>query len=169
MEHVDALLDCSRFCLVDTEVQLLHILQFLKSKRTTQKNHISQKCNGNVTVFVLNKIYNDTKYRASIGTILTTFSSVLPITTVAQFGEISAKCALQSRDSSLRDCKVQNLQTSCTSILSTVQMIPGLGPKQAKKTMEKFGSLFNLTNATLADLECVLGKVTAMSVYQFLH
>jgi len=48
-------------------------------------------------------------------------------------------------------------------------MIPGLGPKQAKKLMAKFGSLANLTNASLGELESVLGLTVGMSVYQFLH
>ncbi|KAL5257747.1 hypothetical protein ACHWQZ_G012611 [Mnemiopsis leidyi] len=55
------------------------------------------------------------------------------------------------------------------ALTKTLQTVPGLGPKHVNKLLSEFGSLYNITNASLGDLEKVLGEVLAMTVYQFLH
>lgn len=108
----------------------------------------------------------------SLATIYTKFLSVIQIVSLAQFGEITAKCALQLKDVSKRhhNGAIASPNTNnCADITKTLQTVPGLGPKQARKLLAHFGSLFNVVNASLVDLEGVVSQTLAMTVYQFLH
>ena len=106
----------------------------------------------------------------NLAIIYTKFVSVIQIVSSSQFGEITAKCALQLKDVSKHHHNGATASpNNCADITKTLQTIPGLGPKQAKKLLAHFGSLFNVVNASLVDLEGVVSQTLAMSVYQFLH
>ena len=158
LEYIDALLsDGSKYCLVKTKEKLSSFLNLTISPHS-------------LTVFVMKDVYNEKTCQETINHLSREFVSVLQIKSSAQFGEIVGKCALQTTTGN--NCKpgsAQNVGSCANIILKTVQAIPGLGPKQATKLVAKYGSIYNLTNATLGDLEIVLGQLTAMTVYQFLH
>ena len=157
---VDALLpDGTKLCLIDTQPRFTEI----------SSGPISPH---QLTAFALKSLYRDTNNSDQINCIHAASASLLEIDDIGQFGEIVAKCTLRAMNPQQgrnAKCAPPKGMISSAGIIRTAQTIPGLGPKQAKKVMEHFGSLFNLANARLGQLENVLGKGTAMSVYQFLH
>ena len=120
---------------------------------------------------MVKKLYTDQELKDSVIKLYTKFASVIQIKSLSQFGEIAARCALQLKDISSKrhGISAQSNANNCDAITKTLQTVPGLGPKHAKKLLAQFGSLYNVVNASLGDLEIVVGQTLAMSVYQFLH
>ena len=157
LEHIDILLsDGSKLCLVESK-EKIRILSELDIKPHS------------LTVFVLEDLYDDKDFKETLTYISHRFFSIIKIKSFAQFGEIVGKSALQTACSKAWKGNTAQTLSTCAMITKSVQTIPGLGPKQAQKLVAKYGSLYNLTNTTLGELESLLGQLTAMSVYQFLH
>lgn len=156
--NVDALLsDSSKLCLVESEERLVELLS------SPFRPH-------QISVYVIKKLYSDAKLKDSFSELHTRLVSVIPVGTLPQFGEIVARCALQLQDPTFRRVSSNPPQNPNGLLISkTLQKIPGLGPKHASKLLTKFGSLYHVTNASVAELEGVLGPNLGMTVYQFLH
>lgn len=150
---VDALLeDCSIYTIIESPERYEEIKDTLRTHST---------------ILVVDKFPEQYKQLQNMS--ISRSCSVLPVKSLPQSGEIVAKCALQTKCEPKYGKSVQTNQINCAAILSTVQSISGLGPKQANKVLAHFGSLYNFSNASLKELEIVLGPTTSMTVYQFLH
>lgn len=161
LDHIDALLsDGSKLCLVDSKERLFHLLAAPISPHQ-------------LSVCMLKQLYTAPENKEHIFSLFTKFVSVIQITSASQFGELTAKCALQLKDVSNkrhgRGMNTPHNTNNCAAITKTLQSVPGLGPKHANKLLVQFGSLHNVLNASLGELEGVVGQTLAMSVYQFLH
>ena len=160
LDYVDALLsNGSKLCLVDTKERLDQLLS-------------SPFSHHQISVFVIKPLYTAKELETSFNHLCTKYVSVIQISSVSSFGEITAKCALQLKDASRKNHQGSMALTpvnNVTAVTKTLQTVPGLGPKHVNKLLSEFGSLFNITNASLGDLERVVGQVLAMTVYQFLH
>uniref|UniRef100_A0A8D0L9D0 FA core complex associated protein 24 n=1 Tax=Sphenodon punctatus TaxID=8508 RepID=A0A8D0L9D0_SPHPU len=53
------------------------------------------------------------------------------------------------------------------SVLQTVQQIPGIGKTKALILLQQFGSLHQLCNASIQDLELVVGQTVAQQIHAF--
>ena len=117
-------------------------------------------------------MYTAREHEKSMNNLCTRYVSVIQILSVSSFGEITAKCALQLKETLRKHHSgymSSPIVNNLAALTKTLQTVPGLGPKHVNKLLSEFGSLYNITNASLGDLEKVLGQVLAMTVYQFLH
>ncbi|XP_030060275.1 Fanconi anemia core complex-associated protein 24 isoform X2 [Microcaecilia unicolor] len=55
-----------------------------------------------------------------------------------------------------------------TSVLQTVQQIPGVGKVKALQLLQQFPNIYQLSNASIQQLELVVGRVLAQQIYTFL-
>jgi ERCC4-type nuclease len=53
--------------------------------------------------------------------------------------------------------------------VATLSTLPSVGEVYATKLIEKFGSIYNVVNASLQQLESILGKSKARKVYNYLR
>ena len=53
--------------------------------------------------------------------------------------------------------------------IATLSTLPGVGEAYATKLLEKFGSIYNVVNASLPQLESVLGKAKAKKIYNYIR
>ncbi|NXE78139.1 FAP24 protein, partial [Cochlearius cochlearius] len=53
------------------------------------------------------------------------------------------------------------------SVFRTVQQIPGVGKTKALLLLQQFGSIHRLCNASLTELELVVGQTVAQQIYNF--
>jgi ERCC4-type nuclease len=53
--------------------------------------------------------------------------------------------------------------------IATLSTLPGISEAYAKKLLDKFGSVYNVVNASLQQLEKVVGQKRARKVYSFLR
>lgn len=53
------------------------------------------------------------------------------------------------------------------SVFQTVQQIPGVGKTKALLLLERFGNIHQLCNATLQELEQVVGRAVAQQIHTF--
>jgi len=53
--------------------------------------------------------------------------------------------------------------------VATLSTLPGVGEAYATKLLEKFGSIYNVVNASLPQLESVLGKAKAKKIYNYIR
>ncbi|KAM4733329.1 Fanconi anemia core complex-associated protein 24 [Anableps anableps] len=64
-------------------------------------------------------------------------------------------------------------RTSCRLLdsvtLTLVQQIPGVGSTKALTLMQKFPSLKEISNASPAELEPIVGEASAQQIYRFFH
>ncbi|KYO32595.1 Fanconi anemia core complex-associated protein 24 isoform X1 [Alligator mississippiensis] len=58
-------------------------------------------------------------------------------------------------------------QLTHASILRTVQQIPGVGKTKALLLLQRFGSIHQLCNASVQELEQVVGQTVAQQIYAF--
>ncbi|NXO06919.1 FAP24 protein, partial [Oriolus oriolus] len=74
----------------------------------------------------------------------------------------------QSRDRSANPflCK-QRAQLAEPAMLQTVQQIPGVGKTKALLLLQQFGSIHRLCNASINELEEVVGQTVARQIYTF--
>ncbi|KAM6064968.1 Fanconi anemia core complex-associated protein 24 isoform 2-T2 [Theristicus caerulescens] len=54
------------------------------------------------------------------------------------------------------------------SVFRTVQQIPGVGKTKALLLLQRFGSIHRLCNASVKELELVVGQTVAQQIYSFL-
>ncbi|XP_057697690.1 Fanconi anemia core complex-associated protein 24 [Corythoichthys intestinalis] len=54
-------------------------------------------------------------------------------------------------------------------VLSTVQQVPGVGRVKALALLEHFPSIHQLCNATVAELEAIVGQASAQSIHTFFY
>ncbi|XP_029464261.1 Fanconi anemia core complex-associated protein 24 [Rhinatrema bivittatum] len=54
-----------------------------------------------------------------------------------------------------------------TSVLQTVQQIPGVGRVKALLLLQQFPSIYQLSNASVEQLESVVGRVAAQQIHTF--
>jgi len=54
-------------------------------------------------------------------------------------------------------------------LVSTLDMIPGIGEVRRKELLKKFGSLKKIKEASLEELENVLNKEVAKNLYDYLR
>ena len=54
------------------------------------------------------------------------------------------------------------------SMFRTVQQIPGVGKTKALLLLQQFGSIHQLCNASVKELELVVGQTVAQQIYAFL-
>ncbi|XP_074865120.1 Fanconi anemia core complex-associated protein 24 [Carettochelys insculpta] len=54
------------------------------------------------------------------------------------------------------------------TLLRTVQQIPGVGKTKALLLLQKFGSIHQLCNASVQDLELIVGQMLAQKIHAFL-
>uniref|UniRef100_A0A7M4E9I9 FA core complex associated protein 24 n=2 Tax=Crocodylus porosus TaxID=8502 RepID=A0A7M4E9I9_CROPO len=58
-------------------------------------------------------------------------------------------------------------QLTHASILRTVQQIPGVGKTKALLLLQRFGSIHQLCNASVQELEQIVGQTVAQQIYAF--
>ncbi|KFP79886.1 Fanconi anemia-associated protein of 24 kDa, partial [Apaloderma vittatum] len=74
----------------------------------------------------------------------------------------------QSKDhNSNRFLRKQCSQLAEPSVFRTVQQIPGVGKTKALLLLQQFGSIHRLCNASLEELELVVGQTVAQQIYSF--
>ncbi|NXI55621.1 FAP24 protein, partial [Chloroceryle aenea] len=61
----------------------------------------------------------------------------------------------------------QYSQLAEPSVFRTVQQIPGVGKTKALLLLQQFGSIHRLCNASLEELELVVGQTVAQQIYRF--
>ncbi|NXL31003.1 FAP24 protein, partial [Glaucidium brasilianum] len=61
----------------------------------------------------------------------------------------------------------QSSQLAEPSLLRTVQQIPGVGKTKALLLLQQFGSIHRLCNASVKELELVVGQTLAQQIYNF--
>ncbi|NXY21889.1 FAP24 protein, partial [Atrichornis clamosus] len=72
-----------------------------------------------------------------------------------------------------RDCgtnpflRKQRTQLAEPAMLQTVQHIPGVGKKKALLLLQQFGSIHRLCNASVSELEQVVGQIVAQQIHTF--
>lgn len=54
------------------------------------------------------------------------------------------------------------------SVFRTVQQIPGVGETKALLLLQQFGTIHQLCNASVKELELVVGQTAAQQIYRFL-
>ncbi|XP_064015921.1 Fanconi anemia core complex-associated protein 24 [Pogoniulus pusillus] len=59
-------------------------------------------------------------------------------------------------------------QLAEAAVLRTVQQIPGVGKTKALLLLQRFGSIHQLCNASVKELELVVGQTAAQQMYRFL-
>ncbi|NXD94441.1 FAP24 protein, partial [Chaetorhynchus papuensis] len=74
----------------------------------------------------------------------------------------------QSRDRGTNPflCK-QHAQLAEPAVLQTVQQIPGVGKTKALLLLQQFGSIHQLCNVSINELEEVVGQTVAQQIYTF--
>ncbi|XP_066050966.1 Fanconi anemia core complex-associated protein 24 [Chamaea fasciata] len=55
------------------------------------------------------------------------------------------------------------------AVLRAVQRIPGVGKTKALLLLQHFGSIHRLCNASVSELEQIVGQAAAQQIYSFLH
>lgn len=76
----------------------------------------------------------------------------------------------QSRDRGSNPfLRKQRPQLAEPAVLQTVQQIPGVGKTKALLLLQQFGSIHRLCNASINELEEVVGQTVAQQIYTFLH
>ncbi|NXT66543.1 FAP24 protein, partial [Chaetops frenatus] len=74
----------------------------------------------------------------------------------------------QSRDRSANPfLRKQRAQLAEPAVLQTVQQIPGVGKTKALLLLQQFGSIHRLCNASINELEQVVGQTVAQQIYTF--
>ncbi|OCT84586.1 uncharacterized protein LOC496036 isoform X1 [Xenopus laevis] len=63
----------------------------------------------------------------------------------------------------------KSFQLPDASVLQTVQKIPGVGRVKALQLLQHFPSIQKLSNASVAQLESVLGRAIALNIHSFFH
>ncbi|NXX43180.1 FAP24 protein, partial [Tricholaema leucomelas] len=58
-------------------------------------------------------------------------------------------------------------QLADAAVLRTVQQIPGVGKTKALLLLQRFGSIHQLCNASVKELELVVGQTAAQQMYRF--
>ena len=132
LDYLDALLsDGSKLCLVESEQRLVQIVSAPIAPHQ-------------LSVYMVKKLYTDQELKDSVIKLYSKFASVIQIKSLSQFGEIAARCALQLKDISSKrhGISAQSNANNCDAITKTLQTVPGLGPKHAKKLLAQFGSLY---------------------------
>ncbi|XP_077371962.1 Fanconi anemia core complex-associated protein 24 isoform X2 [Festucalex cinctus] len=54
-------------------------------------------------------------------------------------------------------------------VLAAVQQVPGVGRVKAMALLEHFSSIHQLCNATVEELEAIVGQAAAQNIYTFFH
>ncbi|XP_077425193.1 Fanconi anemia core complex-associated protein 24 [Vanacampus margaritifer] len=54
-------------------------------------------------------------------------------------------------------------------VLAAVQQVPGVGRVKALALLERFSSIHQLCNATVAELEAIVGQAAAQNIHMFFH
>ncbi|XP_039931031.1 Fanconi anemia core complex-associated protein 24 [Hirundo rustica] len=76
----------------------------------------------------------------------------------------------QSRDRGANPfLRKQRAQLAEPAVLQAVQHIPGVGKTKALLLLQQFGSIHRLCNASISELEQVVGQTVAQQIYTFLH
>ncbi|XP_015495297.1 Fanconi anemia core complex-associated protein 24 [Parus major] len=75
----------------------------------------------------------------------------------------------QSRDRSNPFLGKQRTQLAEPAVLQAAQHIPGVGKTKALLLLQRFGSIHRLCNASLDELQQVVGHTVAQQIYTFLH
>ncbi|NXA88979.1 FAP24 protein, partial [Melanocharis versteri] len=74
----------------------------------------------------------------------------------------------QSRDRSANPfLRKQRAQLAEPAVLQAVQQIPGVGKTKALLLLQQFGSIHRLCNASINELEQVIGQTVAQQIYPF--
>ncbi|NXB11038.1 FAP24 protein, partial [Cnemophilus loriae] len=74
----------------------------------------------------------------------------------------------QSRDRSANPfLRKQCAELAEPAVLQTVQQIPGVGKTKALHLLQQFGSIHRLCNASISELEQVVGQTVAQQIYTF--
>ncbi|KAM6409226.1 Fanconi anemia core complex-associated protein 24 [Rhynochetos jubatus] len=92
---------------------------------------------------------------------------------VANQGEASQLITQLVREQSKDHNSNPFLRKQCSqlaepSLFRTVQQIPGVGKTKALLLLEHFGSIHRLCNASVKELELVVGQTVAQQIYTFL-
>uniref|UniRef100_A0A8C0IA63 FA core complex associated protein 24 n=1 Tax=Bubo bubo TaxID=30461 RepID=A0A8C0IA63_BUBBB len=92
---------------------------------------------------------------------------------VANQGEASQLITQLVREQSKDQNSNPFLRKQCSqvaepSLLRTVQQIPGVGKTKALLLLQQFGSIHRLCNASVKELELVVGQTVAQQIHNFL-
>jgi len=98
------------------------------------------------------------------------FVSVINLDTIYDFMLFLKYLHKQLEEGDLIRLPKMNVQKTDLKYLQvmTLSTLPGVGEVNATKLIEKFGSIYNVVNASLPQLESVLGK-KARKVYEYIH
>jgi DNA excision repair protein ERCC-4 len=99
------------------------------------------------------------------------FVSVVNLDTIYDFMLFLKYLHKQLEEGDLIRLPKMNVQKSDLKHLQvmTLSTLPSVGEVYATKLIEKFGSIYNVVNATLPQLESVLGKSRAKKVYNYVR
>ncbi|NXN65716.1 FAP24 protein, partial [Himantopus himantopus] len=94
------------------------------------------------------------------------------ITQLVSFIVTSGFVLLQVREQSKDHNSNPFLRKQCSqlaepSVFRTVQQIPGVGKTKALLLLQQFGSIHRLCNASVKELELVVGQTVAQQIYTF--
>ncbi|XP_054054635.1 Fanconi anemia core complex-associated protein 24 [Rissa tridactyla] len=92
---------------------------------------------------------------------------------VANQGEASQLITQLVREQSKDHNRNPFIRKQCSqlaepSVFRTVQQIPGVGKTKALLLLQQFGSIHRLCNASVKELELVVGQTVAQQIYTFL-
>ncbi|NWX73642.1 FAP24 protein, partial [Alca torda] len=87
---------------------------------------------------------------------------------VVTYGFLLLQVREQSKDHSRNPfIRKQCSQLAEPSVFRTVQQIPGVGKTKALLLLQQFGSIHRLCNASVKELELVVGQTVAQQIYAF--
>ena len=148
-----------------------------------QLYHLSSMCSlailivvGSPTVALIERKFPRSAYIGALASIALKHSpggfrvSVLVLETIYDFIEfLRLVCRKVDEDDVLLPIKPVRKADLKLLQIQTVATLPGVGEVYARKLLEKFGSIYNLVNASVDELEEVVGKKRAEKIYRFVR
>ncbi|NXA26919.1 FAP24 protein, partial [Ibidorhyncha struthersii] len=87
---------------------------------------------------------------------------------IVTYGLVLLQVREQSKDHNSNPfLRKQCSQLAEASVFRTVQQIPGVGKTKALLLLQQFGSIHRLCNASVKELELVVGQTVAQQIYTF--
>jgi len=148
-----------------------------------QLYHLSSMCSlailivvGSPTVALIERKFPRSAYIGALASIALKHSpegfrvSVLVLETIYDFIEfLRLMCRKVDEDDILLPVRPVRKTDLNLLQIQTIATLPGVGEVYAKKLLEKFGSIYNLVNASVDEIEKVVGKKRAEKIYRFIR
>ncbi|XP_054856665.1 Fanconi anemia core complex-associated protein 24 [Eublepharis macularius] len=94
--------------------------------------------------------------------------ALLPVTNQEEAAQVIIQLVQeQAKDRACNPFLKKASQLLETSVFQTVQQIPGVGKTKALLLLEKFGSIHQLCNASIQELEQIVGRAVAQQIHTF--